>query len=125
MGNHYFLKSRLEQKTRGLRAGDAGLSDRRFPYLLDSTSRRIPKGGGTGCFLHTGGGLGGPHWDLFQITFPYSLITEYAGIESKISFIFRFAGENRYQNTIGAAYGARTVRSVVQTYGNLILIFCN
>ena len=29
---------------------------------------------------------GGPHWDLLQITFPYSLITEYAGIESKISF---------------------------------------
>ena len=69
--------------------------------------------GGGGCFPHTGGGLGGPHLDLIQITFPYSLITEYAGIESKISFIFRFAGENRYQNTIGAAYGARTVRSVV------------
>ena len=25
-------------------------------------------------------------------------------------FIFRFAGENRYQNTIGAAFGAREVR---------------
>ena len=94
-----------------------------FRISLIPPAEEYLRGGGASHTLAVD--WGGQHWDLLQITFPYSLITEYAGIESEISFIFRFAGENRYQNTIGAAYGARTVRSVVQTYGNLILIFCN
>ena len=38
----------------------------------------------------------------------------------------RFAGENRYQNTIGAAFGAREVRSkTVRLFLKAKLIKCN
>ena len=38
----------------------------------------------------------------------------------------RFAGENRYQNTIGAAFGAREVRSrTVWSFWKAKLILCN